>query len=218
MPTYLSHSLLNNQFLITSGRSIFWENENALILSDLHLGKTGHFRKSGIAVPQTVLMEDMQRLFAQIQFYKPGKLIIVGDLFHSDANKEHDLFLKWRNDLGHLPVHLVKGNHDILDKSWYQEAAITVHHDVLHIGNFSFMHDINDCAADEKNYCFSGHIHPAVRLHGAGRQSLQLACFYFGKKHAVLPAFGKFTGSFIVKPEKEDVVFGLVEESVIRLQ
>ena len=218
MPAYLPYSLLNNQFLITSGRSIFWENEKALILSDLHLGKTGHFRKSGIAVPQNVLMEDMQRLVAQIQFYKPGKLIIVGDLFHSDANKEHDLFLKWRNDLGHLPVHLVKGNHDILQDSWYKEAAIIVHHDILHIGNFSFMHDINDCAASEKNYCFSGHIHPAVRINGAGRQSLQLACFYFGKKYAVLPAFGKFTGTFTVKPEKEDVVFGLVDNSVIRLQ
>ena len=218
MPAYLPYSLLNNQFLITSGRSIFWENEKALILSDLHLGKTGHFRKSGIAVPQTVLMEDMQRLFAQIQFYNPEKLIIVGDLFHSDANKEHDLFLKWRNDLGYLPVHLVKGNHDILQESWYKEAAITVHQDVLKIGNFSFMHDINDCAAGEENYCFSGHIHPAVRINGSGRQSLQLACFYFGKKYAVLPAFGKFTGTFIVKPEKEDVVFGLVDSSVIRLQ
>src|ERR1700712_356048 len=154
MSTYLLHVLLNNQFLVTSGRSIFWENEKALILSDLHLGKTGHFRKSGIAVPQTVLMEDMQRLVAQIQFYKPGKLIIVGDLFHSDANKEHDLFLKWRNDLGHLPVHLVKGNHDILPESWYETANISVHKNVYRIADFSFIHDINDCALDEKNYCF----------------------------------------------------------------
>ena len=30
---------------------MFWEEEKALIVSDLHFGKTGHFRKSGIAVP-----------------------------------------------------------------------------------------------------------------------------------------------------------------------
>lgn len=215
---YLPFDLLNNRFLITPGRSIFWEDEKALIISDLHLGKSGHFRKSGIGIPQSVLMEDMQRLIAQIQFFKPVQLIIVGDLFHSDANKEHDLFLKWRNDLGYLEVHLIKGNHDILHKNWYKEANIIIHDHILTIGNFSFIHDINDCPEAEKNYCFSGHIHPAVRLTGAGRQALRLACFYFGEKYAVLPAFGKFTGTFIVEPGKRDTVFGLVDNEVMRIQ
>ena len=215
---YLPFELFNNQFLVTSGRSIFWENESALILSDLHLGKSGHFRKSGIAIPQAVLVEDMQRLVAQIQFYKPQKIIVVGDLFHSNANKEHDFFLKWRNDLGHLAVHLVKGNHDILKESWYYEAGITLHKHSLTIGGFSFMHDINDCTDDEKTYCFSGHIHPGIRIRGAGRQALQLACFYFGKKYAVLPAFGKFTGTVALAPEKGDAVFALVDGNVMRMQ
>lgn len=215
---YLPFELLNNQFLVTAGRSIFWENESALILSDLHLGKSGHFRKSGIAIPQAVLVEDMHRLVAQIQFYKPQKIIVVGDLFHSNANKEHDFFLKWRNDLEHLPVHLIKGNHDILKESWYREAGITLHEHSLTIGDFSFMHDINDCRDDEKTYCFSGHIHPGIRMRGAGRQALQLACFFFGKKYAVLPAFGKFTGTVALTPEKGDAVFALVEGNVMRMQ
>ncbi|MEO7524215.1 MAG: ligase-associated DNA damage response endonuclease PdeM [Ferruginibacter sp.] len=218
MSAFLPHVLLNNHFLVTSGRSIFWENEKALILSDLHLGKTGHFRKSGIAIPQTVLVEDMQRLIAQIQFYKAEKLIIVGDLFHSNENKELDFFLKWRKDLPHIHLHLVKGNHDILKDSWYREANIIVHKHSLTIGDFSFVHDINDCNEDEHHYCFSGHIHPGIKIRGAGRQALQLACFYFGKKYAVLPAFGKFTGTFPLQPEKGDVVFGLVDKSVVRIQ
>jgi DNA ligase-associated metallophosphoesterase len=217
MSVYLHHVLLNNHFLLTSERTIFWENENALILSDLHLGKTGHFRKSGIPVPQSVLVEDMQRLVAQIQFYKPGKLIIIGDLFHSGENKELHFFMRWRNDLGLLPIHLIRGNHDILHKKWYEEADIIVHEHVLDIGDFSFIHDINDCSTGDK-YCFSGHVHPGVRITGMGRQSLYLSCFYFGKKYAILPAFGKFTGTYTIEPEKNDAVFGLVGNKVMRIQ
>lgn len=217
MPMFLPFDLHDNRFLITADRSLFWENEKALILSDLHLGKTGHFRKSGIAVPQSVLVEDMQRLVAQIQYYKPAKLIIVGDLFHSEMNKEHDFFLKWRNDLHQLPVHLIKGNHDILQPGWYKEAGITIHDHSLSIGNFSFMHDINDCK-DETNYCFSGHIHPGITIRGAGKQSLRLPCFYFGKQYAVLPAFGKFTGTYPVEPKDGDAVFALAGNSVVKIQ
>ena len=218
MANYLPHILFENHFLVSSGRSIYWEEEKALILSDLHLGKSGHFRKSGIAVPQSVLLEDMQRLVSQIRFYGATQLIIVGDLFHSRANKEHDFFLKWRNDLHYIPVHLVKGNHDILKSSWYEEANITVHKEKLSIGQFSFMHDINDCDEDEENFCFSGHIHPGICLRGHGRQAVNLPCFYFNRKYAVLPAFGRFTGTALIEPKKEDTVFALVGNGVMRIQ
>ena len=92
----------NNHFWLSPQRCVFWEEEQALILSDLHFGKTGHFRKHGIAVPQTVFQEDMQRLVEQIAYFKPKQIIAVGDLFHSRANKEMDLFIKWRNDFSKI--------------------------------------------------------------------------------------------------------------------
>src|SRR4051794_20131529 len=105
---------LNKQTLwLSSERCVFWEDQKALIVSDLHFGKSGHFRKSGIGVPQNVYKEDLQRLFTLIQFFNAEKLLIVGDMFHSHANKEVDLFTKWRNDLPGLSVQLIKGNHDI---------------------------------------------------------------------------------------------------------
>ncbi len=94
--------------LALTERVIYWEEEKALILSDLHLGKTGHFRKSGIAVPQQVYKNDLHRLVQSIQHFQPKQLIIVGDMFHSHANKEHDWFLKWRNDFSHIEMHLVE--------------------------------------------------------------------------------------------------------------
>jgi DNA ligase-associated metallophosphoesterase len=189
-----------------------------LILSDLHLGKTGHFRKSGIAVPAAVMKEDMQRFVAAIQFYKPAQVVIVGDLFHSVENKEHELFLKWRNDLIHVPMLLIKGNHDIVPVKWYTNAGIEVVEKVWRKNNFLFVHHIEDAAGEElsaADYFFSGHIHPAISIKGLGKQSLRFPCFYFTEKYAVLPAFGKFTGTYLLNPEKKDKTFVVVEDSVI---
>ena len=85
-------TIKNQDLCLSSDRSIYWEQEKALVVSDLHIGKTGHFRKAGIAVPQSVFREDMQRLVSLIQYFKPQTLIVVGDMFHSSANKELELF------------------------------------------------------------------------------------------------------------------------------
>jgi len=216
MSEFVNYKLQENNFLLTSGRSIFWEEEKTLILSDVHLGKAGHFRKSGIAIPQAVFKEDMQRLVAQIQYFKPVNLLIIGDLFHSTANKEHEFFLKWRNDFLSLPIQLVKGNHDILKKAWYKTAGIVVHENNLSVSDFNFTHDIN-CCGEKDSYCFSGHIHPGIQIRGIGRQMLQLPCFYFGKRYSVLPAFGKFTGTYPINPKPGDAVFALADNAVIKV-
>lgn len=217
MKKVVSHHIFNNTFLLSPDRCIFWEEQKALILSDLHLGKTGHFRKAGIAVPQAVFKEDMQRLFTLIQQYQPGRLIIIGDMFHSRSNKEHDFFLKWRNDLSALPFQLVKGNHDILKKEWYQKADITVVDEQLIIGQFVFTHDIADCIPCEDKYTFSGHIHPGVGISGLSRQSLHFPCFYFAENYAVLPAFSRFTGIYTIKPKKQEAAYAIVENNIIKI-
>lgn len=205
---------------LSASRCIFWEEENILILSDLHLGKSGHFRKAGIGIPQNIFKEDLQRLFSQIQFFKPKIVLIAGDMFHSKANKEIDFFLKWRNDIAAVEFYLVMGNHDILPKKMYEEANIEVFEDKYSLKNFCFTHDISThCEEPGKElFTFSGHIHPGIKMNGLGNQSLMLPCFYFGKKHAVLPAFSAFTGLAKIKPASTDHVFALVENSVIKLQ
>ena len=218
MSTPLKHKLLNQTLWLHPHRAIFWEEQKALILSDLHFGKTGHFRKSGIAVPQNIFKEDLQRLLSQLQFYKPGSLLVVGDMFHSSDNKEHELFLKWRNDFPQLSIHLVKGNHDILKASWYASANITVHPKQYSIKEFCFAHDVeqSDCNSSA-SYFFTGHIHPGVVLNGMGKQSLRFPCFYFNHKFAILPAFSRFTGLASMETKKTDCVYAIVEKSVIRL-
>ncbi|MBS1917561.1 MAG: ligase-associated DNA damage response endonuclease PdeM [Bacteroidetes bacterium] len=229
----LPYKIKDQQLWLSPERLIFWENEKALIISDLHFGKTGHFRKSGIAVPQSVYKEDLQRLVAQIQFFQPTQLIIVGDFFHSVANKEIELFKKWRENFSGIDFHLIKGNHDILHDDWYDQCGIQWCDEHKAISEFTFVHDVSvvshrfsdvgEAIADDRqlptgNYFFSGHIHPGIRMNGAGRQSVCLPCFYFGKEYAVLPAFSHFTGVAVIEPKRNENVFAIVGKKLVQLQ
>ena len=213
MQAPLLHKIFDQTFWLSAQRCLFWEQEKALILSDLHLGKTGHFRKAGIGVPQSVLKEDLQRLLTLLHYFKPTQVIAVGDLFHSKANLEHDLFKRWRADFEQVQFRLVKGNHDILNTEWYEAAGIEVIEQTLSIGRFSFTHD--QCDAGPDTYSFCGHLHPGIVLHGLGKQTLRFPCFYFTPDHCILPAFGKFTGLATINPGKKDVVYTIVENALI---
>lgn len=218
MQAPVSYKLLQQQLWLSADRCIFWEEEKVLIVSDLHFGKTGHFRKSGIAVPQSVYKKDLQRLFHQVQYFQPRRLIVVGDLFHSRENKELELFLKWRHDFPNLEILLVRGNHDILHQNWYSQANIQVEEQELLLGHFRFRHDKETVTQTQTQYLFSGHIHPGVRINGMGKQSLRLPCFYFAKDYCVLPAFSAFTGTYTMYPEDGENVFAIVENKILQLQ
>lgn len=214
------YKLLQQNCWLSAERMLYWEEQKALIVSDLHFGKTGHFRKEGIAVPQSVYKEDLQRLVSQLQFFQPRHLIVVGDMFHSTANKELDWFTKWRNDFPGLNIQLIMGNHDMLQRKWYEEAGVVINYATLTIDKFLFVHDINaatNSGFHVSNYTFSGHIHPGIRMSGAGKQSLQFPCFYFTPAFCVLPAFSRFTGLALIRPKEEDNVFAIVNQSVIQL-
>jgi len=215
------YRIKGQQLWLSPDRCIFWEEERSLIVSDLHFGKTGHFRKAGIAVPQSVYREDLLRLLCQIQYFQPKQLLVVGDLFHSRENKELALFQKWREDFPDLGIRLIEGNHDILHEEWYKRAGIDVSRGHLCVGPFGFIHDITEGNFDTgvaaggagetpRPYYFSGHIHPGIRISGMGKQSLQFPCFYFGADFAVLPAFGKFTGTVAIDPLPDSNVFAIL--------
>lgn len=220
MTAPVQHIILKNTFWLSAQRCLFWEEEEALVLSDLHLGKSGHFRKHGIAVPQKIFTEDMQRLITVIAYFKPKRVIAVGDLFHSEANKELDLFLKWRNDFPNIDFVLVKGNHDILKKSWYELAGITVHATSYRIGQFNFVHDPSEvCEEPEGNsFVFCGHYHPGITIQGLAKQNLTFPCYYFTRKMAILPAFSKFSGLAMVRKSCDDMVYAIVNQSLVTIR
>jgi uncharacterized protein len=215
----IPHIIHEQHFWLSAQRSIYWEEQKTMIVSDTHFGKTGHFRKSGIAVPQQVYKEDLQRFFSLATDLKPERILVVGDFFHSTDNEEHNLFLRWKNDFNSLQITLIKGNHDILGNTWYENAGIQLIEDFYEIGQFRFQHDPaeNDFLVKENTFVFSGHLHPGIQMRGIGKQSLRFPCFYFTQNQCILPAFSKFSGLAIVKPKKQDQVYAIANDNIIKL-
>jgi len=207
-----THQLLGQTLHLLPEKGIFWEEKNYLILADLHLGKAGHFRKSGIPISDLIHSKDILILDKLIAKFKPQQVIFLGDLFHSDHNQGWEVFKRWIKSKAPLPFKLVLGNHDVLDESSYRISNLEVM-EKLSLHHF----DLTHIPEETELYNLAGHIHPAVRLTGKGRQSLRLPCFYFGKKNGLLPAFGNFTGTAKINIDKTDAVFAIADNKVVRV-
>lgn len=197
---------------LSPDRCLFWEDKSTLVLTDVHIGKSAHFRKEGIAIPQQVFEADLIRFFAQVAHFKPERIIITGDLFHSHENLEHSWFGHWLQQVQAAEVVLVKGNHEILCDQAYEKLKIRVVANELKDGGFVFSHTLPRKVQQDLFY-FTGHLHPGIKLVGKGRQSMVFPCFHFSPSHAVLPAFSRFTGKHVVEPTKEDHVFAIISSS-----
>ena len=122
---------INNQnFLLHQFGTIFWEEKNILLISDVHLGKVAHFRKHGMAIPNDAIFENFTRLNVVVDFFKPETIIFLGDLFHSKMNKEWELFAKWTKEISREII-LVEGNHDIIAKYNYEDLNIKIYSELI---------------------------------------------------------------------------------------
>src|ERR1700754_3847712 len=131
--------LLDQDLLLLPQKAIYWQQEKALIAADVHLGKVGHFRKSGIAVPRDLEQDDLACLSDLIFEHKPEKIIFLGDLFHSDMNADWEWFALWRRQFPKLEIILIRGNHDIIHDEHYLNLNIELH-DSLSVGPFLMLH------------------------------------------------------------------------------
>lgn len=202
--------------LLLPQKAVYWKDEKALIVADVHLGKTGHFRKAGIAVPSELAQQDIKVLSALIDDHQPKTVIFLGDLFHSDMNSDWNWFCLWRKKHESISMILIKGNHDIVKEENFTELNIEIQEELL-MKPFRLSHHPLKKQELEKQeaYTLCGHIHPGVHLRGRGRDTVTLACFAFGAHQAILPSFGKFTGRIAIQHQETDRVFGILEDKVI---
>ena len=63
----------------------------------------------------------------------------------------------------------------------------------------------------------AGHLHPCVSIGGRAHDRLRLACFHFGPRVGVLPAFGAFTGMHAIERARGDRVYVVGEGTVAAL-
>ena len=177
-------------FTLTNQRALFWEKEKALILSDLHIGKTAHFRKNGIAISNQIFENDLQRLSILIEYFQPEKFIVVGDLLHAGDNSEVDEFCSWKNQHPDLQFYLIEGNHDKISKKLESKLRLNHRSKSLEINDFIFIHDFEK---KQSKFQITGHVHPGFMINSVVKK-IKLPCFVISENQLLLPAFSEFTG------------------------
>lgn len=202
--------LTNQNFVLHPSGAMFWQEQQMLLISDVHLGKISHFRKYGSAVPFEAISENFKRLTEIAKFFSPKTICFMGDLFHSSLNMEWELFMNWVQSIDAKMI-LVAGNHDIISELKYEELGISIFSEVIQDKILLTHHP------EERlgyfNIC--GHLHPGYKLRGSGRQIVKLKCFYKNNEQLIMPAFGEFTGNYWISPKEGDLVYAITKKEVI---
>lgn len=208
-------SVQNEVLTLTNQRALFWKNEKSLVVSDLHIGKTAHFRKAGIPIPSAILDNDLNRLKGLIDHFDTKTVLVVGDLFHAENNTDIDQFQEFLQENPLVNFELIKGNHDRLKESFYESLGITVYKTHKDVGAFRFVHDEQHCGGDV--FCVSGHTHPGVMIRGRGKVLIKLPCYEVSEHRLILPAFSEFTGLNTKRTVSSAVCYGFTEKSVFEV-
>jgi DNA ligase-associated metallophosphoesterase len=207
----------DNTLELLPQKAAFWFEEEILLISDLHIGKISHFRKSGIPVPMQALNKNFEQLDLLMRKVSPRKLLFLGDLFHSEINKEWDQFCEWRAGHRSTPMEIVLGNHDRLSMKCYDDAFLSIHKKETSLFPFTFSHHPKETFR-RNEFVISGHVHPVIVLEGRANERMRLPCFYFTEQQCILPSFGYFTGGYEIEPFENDRVFAVANGKVIEVR
>ncbi len=202
---------------LLAAKALHFQEAHTLVVADLHFGKVNHFRRSGLPVPPEAGQKNVEALIDLINAVLPARMIFLGDLFHSHYNEEWEAV---GQVIAHFPAcrfDLVRGNHDIMSEQQYSRKGIRVVGQEV-IGPWLLTHEPMEHSMIPKGSInMAGHLHPGARLHGRGRQSLMLPCFWFSKKQVILPAFGTFTGLAAIQPAEHDHVYVILNNKVMEV-
>ena len=183
------------------GRALWWPAERTLFIADLHLGKAATYRALGQPVPGGTTQENLARLTALISEHAPLHVVFLGDFLHAAAARTREVLAAldaWRERHALIALTLVRGNHDSRAGDPPASLRIEVVNEPYLLGPFALCHHPQLHAT---HFVLAGHVHPVCRLSGRGRDSLRLPCFMAEARQAILPAFGEFTGGWMVDAE-----------------
>ena len=177
------------------GRVAFRADTKTIFVADMHLGKSGSFRANGVPVPESST-SDVQRLAALVERHDAQRVVVLGDLLHDRNTLQGELGEQIRTEISRFPVpmHLVPGNHDAHTKD-LGTLALTIAPEDGEIDGLRLRHEP---ARESEKPMLSGHVHPVAILGSRGGPHLRARCFHASNQVLTLPAFGSFTGGFVI--------------------
>ncbi len=200
------------------GEGFLWlPHKKILVVSDIHFEKSTFFSKFGTFLPPYDTLNDLQRLYDKINFYRPDKFIALGDSFHDlkaferMKSEEKSLLNNIINSVGEWVW--ITGNHDEVI-----EGVNGKYHDEYFAENINFTHIAQP---EYEGFEISGHYHPKVKVNISGH-TISAPCFLISGKKIIMPSFGSFTGGLFINhaellqliPEEERNIFAIKQGRV----
>jgi DNA ligase-associated metallophosphoesterase len=183
--------------------AIYWPEERALVVADLHLEKGSSFATRGMLLPPYDTRATLTRLGHAIARHAPRIVIALGDSFH-DGGGPARVMPQDRAALAGLQRGRdwvwIAGNHDpdpardiggVFAKS-------------LSLGPLTFRHEPTEGLADSE---IAGHLHPCGRVAQRGR-AVTRRCFATDGRRLIMPAFGAYAGGLNIRDGAFMKVFG----------
>ena len=195
-------SLEGASLVLDPAGALYWPQERALVVADLHLEKGSSFAARGVLLPPFDTAATLARLKSVIMRYAPRLIIALGDSFHD----------------GRGPARLAPGDRAALlglqqSRDWLWIAG---NHDPgcaegiggrfaarIALGGITFQHE----PAPQLQGVIAGHLHPMARLNVRGR-GISRRCFVSDGRSLVLPAFGAYAGGLNVRHRAFAHLFG----------
>lgn len=192
------------QLICLPEHALLWTRERTLFVADVHLGKAAAFRAAGVPVPSGHSSFDLDRLSQLLISHMATRLVILGDLVHTETSYTTALdhnFRTFRARHCDVEMVLVRGNHDRHAGEAPIEWGLDAVAEPYALGPFQCCHEPD--AAHGVGFELAGHLHPALRVQTA-REGITLPCFWRHANGLVLPAFGSLTGKFTVRLKLEE--------------
>jgi DNA ligase-associated metallophosphoesterase len=183
--------------------ALYWPEEGALIVSDLHLEKGSSFAARGVLLPPYDTAATLARLAHVVARYAPRLVIALGDSFH-DGEGPARIAETDRATLAALQRGRewlwVAGNHDPAPARGVGGRGAAM----LALGALVFRHEPTAEAHDGE---VAGHLHPVARVAVRGR-AIGRRCFASDGRRLVMPAFGAYAGGLNVRHRAFAPLFG----------
>lgn len=210
--------IAGERVILLAERAAYWERAGTLLVADPHFGKAAAFRAAGVPVPRGTTTGSLARLDAALARTAARRIVFLGDFLHAREGREAEttrVVGEWRSRNANVDMVLVRGNHDVRAGDPGPEIDIACVDGPVLESPFVFAHKP---ATSDTGYVVCGHLHPAARLTGPGRESTRLPCFWVRRGMMVLPAFGEFTGVAAIETSREDRVWVVADGAVLAVR
>ena len=204
-----NQALVADEILLDGRLALFHQRERWLVVADLHFGYELSQRAAGRLVPLWGMASITERLLQLVAEYRPGSLIILGDLVHDQnaAVEARELLERLQNFCE--PI-VVAGNHDRqlrgkfeLFESWQTER-------------FYFHH--GHCIAESQDRIqIIGHYHPAGTITDGAGLRLKCPAFVQQSRCWIMPAFSPWASGTNWARDEQSRVWLCTPERILRL-